>query len=171
MFKIDRLKKLVVEHKKVLFLLVAGVVVGCILIILLIRPDRVDITPPVVSNIPMPPVNVVAPELKLIEVNPEEGVRETVDSLSQTFFRFSSAINNSTAEVTVVPQTKIITNVYTANPDTLVVEPIVPWVSGTSYTITIDRIQGVNGEELKGSINYRFSVNLITEVWGGDPIR
>ena len=118
-----------------------------------------------------PPVVKATPELKLLEVTPEEGKREDIDAFSKTLFKFSAPILAETARVTVTPSIRVNTVVYKYMPDVLIVEAdTVPWSSGVTYTITVGAgLRGSGSEELKSDVVYTFS-NIPPEYIDYNPI-
>lgn len=106
-----------------------------------------------------PPVTVVAPEVKLVSVDPVPGDRQTIDSFTFTAFEFSLPIKADLIQVQADPYIALKKIVYQDRPNILYVEPqAVAWTSGVTYTITIKKgVIGVNGEELKEDVVYTFS--------------
>lgn len=143
--------------------LILGFVVCLVVLVLLVGYfDRTSgpARPPVNSN-EVPPVVVTVPQLKLLETIPAEGIREDVDTYSQTRFTFSAPIVLTSATVTTSPSISVQKFVHGATPDTLVVEAgTMPWVTGVEYKITINKgLRGVNGEELQNDVVYKFTNN------------
>ncbi|PIS22428.1 hypothetical protein COT50_02025 [candidate division WWE3 bacterium CG08_land_8_20_14_0_20_41_10] len=150
-----------------------GLIVGLITLMfvfyLLSSGGYLPSTPPVIVNNSTPPVVLNTAELVLVNTNPQVGHRETVNPFSQTFFEFSADLDEKSAVVTTSPYIVINTKVYKTDPRTLVVEPSKsPWIDDIEYTITIKKIKGINGDELKNPVEYKFSNTVLTEVVGGD---
>jgi hypothetical protein len=155
----------------------AVLVVGLVLLVLMIFVflfNSDTLLPPVVTDpIDKPaPVVVTMPELKFVAVTPDEGNRETFDTLSQTFFEFSAALDQTSAQVVVTPAIPIKTTVYEGQKNVLVIEPSsVEWKVGVQYVVTIKPgLRGAGGEELKKEIDYKLSVTVPEVFEGGDPI-
>ncbi|MBU0649903.1 hypothetical protein KKG63_01740 [Patescibacteria group bacterium] len=146
----DRIKALL-KKKKVVAIIFGLCLLAVLLIVLNLGRElpgtainpRIDQSPP--------PVVQTAPDLNFIEANPPEGLRETFDTYSQTFFEFSADVDHSSARVSVSPRIAVSALVYEAAKKVLVIEPTTtPWQEGASYIITIEPgLRGVGGEELK----------------------
>lgn len=166
-----KIKELINKDKKIVLLILSVLLVLVVFFYFFSLSDRIPLIPgPVVVNNSVPPVVTNAPELLLVKVNPLSGNRESLDTFSQTFFEFSVDLNESSAHVTVTPYVSVSTKVYKTEPRVLVIEPLrVPWADGVEYTIIIKKLWGINGEELKKSIEYKFSNIQPKEFIGGDP--
>lgn len=166
--------KELLKNKKRTFLIV-GIflfIVVLILYLFLLNGQNPLIPGPVVVNNSVPPVVIHAPELMLTKVTPSAGNRETFDTFSQTFFEFSSDLDEVSASVNVTPNILIGARVYKEEPRVLVIEPTkTPWSDGVEYTITINQgLRGLGGEELKQKVEYKFSNKQPAVFEGGDPI-
>ena len=156
------LKKFFLEDKKRLILL-SSIILIVLLVIFL---------PPGKESAPIPgPVVTTKNELKLVKTTPPAGKREVPDSFTQTYFEFSSDIDEKSADVSVTPDIALRIRVYANEPRVLVIEPQqVPWKDGVEYTITINKLRSMYGDELPKPVEYKFSNTPPTIVEGGDPI-
>ena len=155
--------KELVKNKKRVLLFIGSVLIITVLVFYLLSK-------PVIINNSVPPVVTNVPELSLIKTTPATGNRETFDPFSQTFFEFSSDLDTATVNVSVTPDIIISATVNKKEPRILVIEPTkVPWADGVEYTIVVKNLRGINGDELKKPVEFRFSITQPAELFGGDP--
>jgi len=169
---LHKINQKLLKHKKHTVLVAIFVVIFVVFIGFLIRDGTTPLRPPVIVNTTVPPVIIDTPELILAGIVPQSGPRVTVDAFSQTFFEFTADLDEASARVSVSPYISTKSRVYQGAPKTLVIEPSnTPWVDGVEYTITVSELKGVAGEVLRNPVIYKFSIQQLTEVEGGDPIR
>lgn len=124
------------------------------------------------DGINLPPVVSVEPELKFVKAYPDEGLRKSYGTYETTAFEFDQPLNKDSFIVFSTPPIRLSTRVFEdddykilwVSPDT------VPWEENKEYTITIKPGgRSVDGAVLKQEINYKLSIEILTEpVMGGD---
>lgn len=165
--------KAVFSNKKALFIVVGVILVALLLFLFINRKQILPTDDTGISGGQNPPVVQVAPELKFVKAIPPEGPRETFDVFAQTFFEFSTDVDQNTARVTVIPNLAVKATVYESEKRVLVIEPAkTPWSDGVEYTIIINQgLRGLGGEELRKKVEYKFSNKQPPFFEGGDPVK
>ena len=106
-------------------------------------------------------------ELQLVQFEPDQGERVTIDAASATGFVFNKPVDEKTLNVNVSPNIKVTKRVYNEKQNEVWVFPSKQlWQSDVTYTITISEgLQSKDGTAiLKKPVSYSFVLRFPAEV-------
>lgn len=116
------------------------------------------------------PVNIKKLQLKLLNVTPQNGRRESVDKAETLMFTFSQPIRPDTIKVTVNPSIRLKILIPSDNLETILITPDnTIWQPQTTYSINISQaLTSESGDTLDKSVDYTYYNNPPKNIEVGD---
>jgi hypothetical protein len=153
----------------ILVLILAILVVGSILLISLLRPQKTPLPPPPpVIQASIPPIPSQRPisttpsakTLFLVSASPLEDTNQTYFPIKQIFFTFSEPMNPTTFFIETSPDTKAVITLKPDDPKTVVVSPQDIWPDGITAITILATTTSQNGTKLSQPVSYKINTKF-----------